>query len=61
MDHVSPNKEKSLVCQPIAFINPKAVYISEKNLHFSFKKLITGLLAHLFLIKVHLNVMEGWS
>lgn len=37
MDHVSPSKEKSLVCQPIAFINPTAVYISEKNDIFPLK------------------------
>lgn len=31
MDHICPNFEKSLVCQPIAFLDPEAVYISEKK------------------------------
>lgn len=37
MDDVCPNNEKPLVCQPIAFIDPKDVYISEKKDIFPLK------------------------
>lgn len=62
MDRICPNFEKSLVCQPIAFIDPEAVYIPEKKkIHFPFKYLITELPAHPLLTEVPSGVMEGWS
>jgi len=62
MDRICPNNEKSLVYQPIAFIDPKAVYISQKEKgHFSFKKLVAELLAHPLLTEIRSRVIEGWS